>query len=79
MGRREKILGENVPSLVNLLKKAYCDEMRCCIDDYTIAKIIDRIASGVIEILRSFIVRENGNKGNNFRIVISMFCSNLFI
>ena len=48
--------------------------MRCCIDDYTIAKIrtkiknvtvfpitsifIDRIASGVIEILRSFIVRE---------------------
>jgi len=35
MGRREKILGENVPSLVNLLKKAYCDEMRCCIDDYT--------------------------------------------
>ena len=43
MGRREKILGENVPSLVNLLKKAYCDEMRCCIDDYTIAKIRTKI------------------------------------
>lgn len=37
-----------------------------------ISIFIDRIASEVIEILRSFINRENGNKSNNFRIVISI-------
>jgi len=37
-----------------------------------ISIFIDRIASEVIEILRSFINRENGNKSNNFRIVIGI-------